>query len=104
MEDWKNAIQKELDRVWPKTQKNIAKINKEVSKLLKESEKNIAHFSKSVKKGAEKLVSKARREQLYYELGKAVSRQLTSDQLKDKEILRISTELQTLNKKLRSSR
>lgn len=104
MPNIKDTIEKEFDRIWPQAQKNIAKINKDVVKLLKKSEENFVSASKTVKKGVEKLVLKARREELYYELGKNIAPLLTSDQLKDKNILRISTGIQQVNKNLRTKK
>ncbi len=104
MSNIKDTIEKEFDRIWPQTQKNIAKINKDVVKLLKKSEESFVSASKTVKKSIEKLVLKAKREELYYELGKNISTFLTSDQLKDKNILRISTEIQRVNKNLRTKK
>lgn len=102
MKNLKEQIQNEIEAVWPQTQKNLEKINKNVSKLLKDSEKNLKKFYNQTKKKTEEVIARAKREELYYELGKKVSPLLTSDQLQDKDILRISTEIQKLCKKLRS--
>jgi hypothetical protein len=100
----KNPIQKEIEKIWPSAQKEVAKINKEASKFLKESEKKITEVYCVAKKKGEELILKARREELYYELGKSVAHLLTSDQLKNKNILRISSEIRQLDKKLRAKR
>lgn len=104
MENLKEKIRKEIETAWPEAQKNLANINKDVSRLLKNSEKNLIDFYNQTKKKTQEVIARAKREELYYELGKKVSPLLTSDQLKDKEILRINTEIQKLSKKLRSKK
>lgn len=101
MENLKDFIQKEVEKIWPQAKKNISKFNKDASKLLKKSEKDMSLISKKIKTGVNKLVAKAKREELYYELGKAIAPQLTSDQLKNKNIFRIYSDIQTLSKSLR---
>ena len=104
MENLKEKIQKEIETVWPKAQKNLEKINSNVSKLLKESEKNLIEFYGQAKKKTEKVMALAKREELYYELGKKIAPVLTEDQLKDKDILRISAGIKKFSKKLRSKK
>lgn len=104
MENIKNTVRKEIEKIWPEAKKNISKVNKDLTKLMKKSEKNLSDFYSNVKKKTDLLLLKAKREELYYELGKSLSPLLTSDQLKNKNILRISTEIRQLNKKLRSKR
>jgi arginine decarboxylase-like protein len=101
MEDLKNKVQKEIEKIWPEAKKNITKINRNAVKIMQKSEKDLAAISKNIKTGVEKLVYKAKREELYYELGKGIAPLLTSDQLKDKFILKIYTEIQQLSKHLR---
>ena len=99
-----NSIQKEIEKIWPQAKKNVTKINKDVLRLLKKSEKSLIDTYSNAKKKTEELIFKARREELYYELGKGVATLLTSDQLKNKNILKISTQIRHLNKKLRSKK
>ncbi len=104
MKNLANTLHNEIKRIWPKAQKNILKINKDVSKLLKESETTILMASKKFRKSAEIIIFKAKREELYHELGKRIIPFLTSDQLKQKEILKITSELQKISKSLRSKK
>jgi len=102
MKTKKNPIQKEIEKIWPNAQKDLSKINKEANKFFRKSEKKIAQVYSGAKKKGEELILKAKREELYYELGKNVAHLLTSDQLKNKNILRIKSEIQQLSKKLRN--
>jgi len=104
MKSLANTFHAEIKRIWPKAQKNMTKINKDVSKLLKKSEATILTASKNFKKSAEIIIFKAKREELYHELGKKIFPFLTSDQLKHKEILKITSELQKISKSLRSKK
>ena len=101
MENIKEAIQKEVEKIWPQAKKNIDKFNKDAAVVLKKSEKELITISKNIKTGVEKLVCKAKREELFYELGKNIAPLLTSDQLKNKNIMQIYTQMQELNKNLR---
>ncbi len=102
MANIQDSIQKEIEKIWPQAKKNVSKINKDVVKLLKKSEKKLVEAYATAKKKTEQLVFKAKREELYYELGKKVAPLLTSDQLKNKNIMKISTEIRQLTKRLRS--
>lgn len=97
-------VQKEIEKFWPKAQQGLSKISKDVSKILEKSEKDFAHLSKNVHKGVNRVVSQVKREELYYELGKNILPLLSSEQLKDKNIFRIYSEIQRLNKAIRSKK
>ncbi|HAJ56196.1 MAG TPA: hypothetical protein DCL35_00310 [Candidatus Omnitrophica bacterium] len=101
MDNLKDTIQKEIEKIWPQAKKNITKFNQDAVQLMKKSEKDLAVISKNIKTNVEKLVCKAKREELYYELGKNIAPLLTSDQLKDKNVLKIYTEIQQLSRRLR---
>lgn len=104
MDNVKEIIQKEIEKIWPDAKKNITKVNKDIVKLVKKGEKNIVDIYEVAKKKTKELVLKTKREELHYELGRAIVPLLTSDQLKNKNILKIYTEIQQLGKKLRSKR
>ena len=101
MQNIRETVLHEIEKNWPKAKKNISKLNKDISKLLKTSEENLVHISKNVQRGTEKLIAKARREELYYELGKTIAPLLTSDQLKNKNVMRIYSQFQQIHKALR---
>jgi len=102
MNDLKKTIQKKIEEVWPDAQKNISKISHKTLKTLKKSEKQLLAIYDKTKKKTEQLILQAKREELYYELGKAMAPLLSSDQLKNKTILKIYSEIQGVNKQLRS--
>jgi predicted transcriptional regulator len=104
MENAKDYIQKEFEKIWPKAKKNITKVNKDLTKLMKRSEKNLIDVYSNVKKKTEAVIMRAKREELYYELGKNVTPLLTSDQLKNKNVLEIYSQIQQLSKKLRNKK
>lgn len=102
MENLKKKIQDELDKVWPVAQKNMTKMSKDINKLVAKSEKTVSELYKQTRKKTEELINKAKREELYYELGKNIVPLLTSDQLKNKNILSIYSKLQEISKKLKT--
>jgi len=102
MNNLQKTVQKKIEEVWPDAQKNISKISRKTLKALKKSEKQLLAIYGKTKKKAEELILQARREELYYELGKAMAPLLSSDQLKNKTILKIYSEIQGINKQLRS--
>lgn len=101
MKKTKNSIQKEIEKIWPDAQKNISKINKDAIDLLKKGEKNLLNIYNTTKKKTEEIIYKAKREELYYELGKSVASHLTQEQLKNKKIAYIATEIRKLSTKIR---
>jgi sulfite reductase alpha subunit-like flavoprotein len=91
---------KEIEKLWPQTQKQLQNVNKDVMKLMQKSEKNLVGLYNSAKKKTEELIFKAKIEELYYELGKKVTPLLTEEQSKNKSIAKICSELSDLKKKL----
>ncbi|OIO36091.1 MAG: hypothetical protein AUJ74_03730 [Candidatus Omnitrophica bacterium CG1_02_44_16] len=104
MENAKDHIQKKFDKIWPQAKRNITKANKDLVKLMKKSEKNLIDAYSNIKEKTGSVIMRGKREELYYELGKNVATLLTSDQLKNKNILDIYTRIQQLNKKLRNKK
>ena len=102
MDDLKKSIQKKIDSIWPGAQTDISKISRDALKALKKGEKQFTILYAQTKKKTQELVLRAQREELYYELGKTVASLLTSDQLKNKKVLKASTQITQINKKLRS--
>lgn len=102
MKKIKDSIQKEIEKIWPQAQENITKINKDAIKLLKKGEKNLLAIYKTTKKKTEELIFKAKREELYYELGKQVASHLTQEQLNNKKIANIADEIKKITGKIRS--
>lgn len=100
----KNPIQKEIERIWPDAQKNISKINKDAIKLLEKGEKNLLNIYNATKKKTEEILCKAKREELYYELGKLIAPRLTQEQLKNQKVAVTAAEIKKLNSKIRSSK
>ncbi len=101
MKDKKLEIQKEIEKIWPGAKKKLSKVNKDVSRVMKESEKNLSSLYKNIKKNTDILIAKAKREELYYQLGRSVAGALTEKQKKSRKISRIYSQLQQLNKKIR---
>ncbi len=101
MKNSKNPIQKEIEKIWPDAQKNISKINKEAIKLLEKGEKNLLNIYNTTKKKTEEIICKAKREELYYELGKLVASRLTQEQLKNHKIAATASEIRKLNNEIR---
>jgi hypothetical protein len=80
---------------------SLQQLNKDATRLFKKTEKNLIEAYTKTKKTTEDVIVRAQREKLYYELGKFVAPLLTSEQLKNKNILRLATEIQSLSKKIR---
>ncbi|MFA5038780.1 MAG: hypothetical protein WC732_03780 [Candidatus Omnitrophota bacterium] len=100
MEDLTKTIQKKIKEIWPDAQKHISKISKETLKTLKKSEKQLKAVYGKTKRSTEELILKAKREELYYQLGKRVAPLLTSDHLKNKNVMKIYSQIRRVNKEL----
>jgi len=101
MRNIRQKVKKEIEKIWPQAEKNLTRLSKDAAKLMKKTEKNIVEMYAEAKKQTQNVVRKAQREKLYYELGRIVSPLLTSDQLNNKNVLRLHQEIRQLNKKLR---
>lgn len=104
MKNIPKALQKEFEKFLPEAKESLHRFNKDVQKLVAKSEKGLAEFYAGAKKKTEALLWKAKREELLYELGKAITPLLTSDQLKNKNILRIYSEIRDLDKRLKAKK
>jgi len=104
MKDIRNIVRKEIKKIWPRAQKDIDRLGKDTAKLMKKTEKNLIDLYAQAKKTTQETILKAQREKLYYELGRSVASLLTSDQLKNKAILRLDTEIRQINRKLRAKK
>jgi hypothetical protein len=104
MKDINTLVRKEVKKIWPQAKKTLQQLNKDANRIFKKTEKNLIDAYAKTKKATEEVVLKAQREKLYYELGKLAAPLLTSDQLKNNNILRLSTEIRQLTKKIRSNK
>jgi predicted RNA-binding protein with PIN domain len=104
MNDINSVVRKEVKKIWPQAKKTLQQLNKDAGSFLKKTEKNLAGAYTKAKKTTDELIEKAQREKLYYELGKVVAPLLTSDQLKNKDILRLSVEIRRLSRKIRRNK
>ncbi len=102
MKDFQSYVRKEIKKFLPQAQKSMAQLNKEAQKLMEKTEKNLLETYAKTKKATEALIFKARREKLYYELGRAVLPVLTAEQLNHKRIAPTLREIKKLNRKIRS--
>ena len=102
----KDEFHQNLSKIWEMTQDQLNKIAKEVTVLAKKSEAYIRDISGKGKIEAEILILKARREGIYYELGKTIAGPSRKDRdakvaLFKKQILEINKELKHKEKLLR---
>lgn len=102
MEDLNKMIQKKIQEIWPDAQETISKISKDAAKTLKKSEKQLKAAYEKTRQSAEQLVLKAKREELYYELGKSVAPLLMPVHLKNKKVRELHAQIKNLNKQLHS--
>jgi uncharacterized protein (DUF2267 family) len=104
MKNIQSTIQKEIQKFWPQAQKSLAKLNKDTQQFMKQTEKNLASSYDKARRTTEKVILKAQREKLYYELGRTVMPILSAEQLGNKRIAQTVREIRKLNNKLRTGR
>jgi len=92
-------FQKNLTKVWEITQRQLDKMVKEATVLAKKSEVYLRDISGKGKIEAEILISKAKREKLYYDLGKTVAAVTGKNRKKKVELLQ--KELSGLNRNIK---
>ena len=104
MKNISSTIQKEIQKFWPQAQKSMAKLNKDTQQFMKQTEKNLAASYDKARRTTEKVILKAQREKLYYELGRTVMPILSAKQLDNKRIAPTVREIRKLNNKIRCGR
>ncbi len=102
MKDFQSYARKEIKKFLPQAQKSMAQLNKETQRLMEKTEKNLLQTYAKTKRATEALIFKARREKLYYELGRAVLSVLTAEQLNHKRIAPTVKEIKKINRKVGS--
>ncbi|MFH1995416.1 MAG: hypothetical protein ABIJ27_00280 [Candidatus Omnitrophota bacterium] len=95
----KQDFQKNLAKVWEATQKQLNTIVKEATVLAKKSEIYIKDISGKGKIEAEILIAKAKREKIYYELGKVVAG--TGGKSRDKKVAELRKQIADLRKDMK---
>ena len=64
------AKKQDFEKMWLETKQQVLKLSKETLNLLKKGEKEVVRASGKAKVGFEIMVLKAKKEQLYYLIGK----------------------------------
>ena len=99
MEKNNKDFQENLSKIWEMTQSQLTSLAKEASILAKKSEAYIRDISGKGKIEAEILIAKAKREKLYYELGKTMACAKKSPG-KEKKIEQLQRQIATLNREV----
>ncbi len=98
----KDTLKEAVDRIWPKTKKELEKGIASAKKLIRKSEKYIKEMSEKGVKQTKKLSLGLKKEKLYYDLGKTVSSTPADNWKSSKKIDAIVKEIKALEKKIRS--
>ncbi|MFC1704178.1 hypothetical protein ACFL1E_05290 [Candidatus Omnitrophota bacterium] len=97
----KSKFQKDLEKLWPQTKKQLDKMAKEAMVLAKKSEKQLIALSEKGKLQFELTMLQLKKEQLFYNMGKLVS-QKSKGKKKTAKVLKLKKELARLNRKISS--
>jgi len=97
----KEDFKKELMKVWPKAKKDLENISKDTAKLLKKGESYIKNLSEKTAKKAEAVVFQVKREQLYYQLGKALASCPKAKWQANKKVQSLVDEIKKLSKEIK---
>ncbi len=69
----KDPLQEFVDKVWPKTKKELEKVAENAKKMLAKGESYLKEVSEKGVEQSKKISLSLKKEKLYYDLGKAVS-------------------------------
>jgi len=97
----KEKIKEVVDKIWPKTKKELEKGIENTKKLLNKGERYLKVISDKSIDGTKKLSLSLKREKLYYNLGKLLARLNKSKWSKDNKINDLITEIRGLDKEIR---
>jgi len=91
-----------MDKLWPKTQREIEKAVKHTKKALKEGEKYLKEFSEKGAKETKKLSLSLKKEKLYYDLGKTVAKTAVNKCQGNKRIAGLKKQIKDLEKEIKN--
>lgn len=96
-ENWKEVI----DKMWPKTKKELEKALQNTKALIGKGEEYIKGVSEKGAKQARKLSLSLKREKLYYNLGKGMVKVSPSQWSKSKKIDSAVKEIKNISKEIK---
>lgn len=96
-ENWKEVV----DKVWPKTKKELEKALKNTKDLISKGEVYIKGVSEKSAQQAKKLSLSLRREKLYYDLGKGMVKVSPTQWNKSKKIGKMVKEIKGISKEIK---
>ncbi len=94
-------MQKELEKLWPKTKKQLDRVAKDAMVLAKKSEKQLIELSEKGKIQFELTMLQVKKEQLFYKIGKAVAKNLKRMK-KTVTLAKLDKELKSINSQISS--
>ena len=98
----KETIVKEVvNKVWPKTKKELERSIKNAKILIDKGEKHLKSFSDSSARQAKKLSLNLKKEQLYYRLGKTLSKLTKSKWGTDENVAAILKQIKDIDSSIR---
>ncbi len=98
----KKDLKDTMADIWKLTRDEFDTAMDETSKLIKKGEEHVKSFSGKSKEKLELISAKLRRENLYYQLGKAVSSTAKAKWKDSKKIDKLRSEIAKLSKEIKS--
>jgi molecular chaperone DnaK (HSP70) len=96
----KEKFKEVVEKLWPKTKKELEKVLENTKKMLEKGEKYIKTVSEKSAENTRKLSISLKREKLYYNLGKLVSRTPKNKWSNNKKIINLLKEIKLLDKEI----
>tara|TARA_Y100000031_G_C7988480_1_gene278014 strand:+ start:225 stop:539 length:315 start_codon:yes stop_codon:yes gene_type:complete len=98
----KDVFRDVVDKVWPKTKKELEKGFANLKKTLSRSEKQLKELSDKGVKKTKKISLGLKKEKLYYDLGKLVASGTAIKSSKNTKIVSIVKKIKDLDKQIKS--
>jgi ERCC4-type nuclease len=98
----KDTFREVVDKVWPKTKKELEKGFASLKKTLSRSEKQLKELSDKGVKKTKEISLGLKKEKLYYDLGKAVASGTAIKSCKSTKIVAILKKIKDLDRKIKS--
>ena len=97
----KDTLKQTMDKIWPKTRKELEKALKNTKKLIVKGEKQVKTLSEKGAEQTKKLSLSLKKEKLCYDLGKVVANMPQNKWVKSKKVNDLVKEFKILNREIK---
>jgi len=97
----KDSFKEVIEKVWPKTKKELEKAIESAKKMLIKGEEHLKDFSEKGIEKTKKMSLSLKKEKLYYDLGKTIAATAASKWANDKKVSDLMAGIKALERQIK---